>query len=138
LYELTRLYRGETLRPAPNFFDDIQQDTAPVSPTKLAALQTYLEGVPQTISLPNDLVRPDVQTYSRGRSVFFGLPKDQVGSIQKRLGCSPMSVTLAVFAAAMHLFAARQAEFMVGIPLANRLSAAAAESIGYCEWTEQY
>ncbi|CAE6490032.1 unnamed protein product, partial [Rhizoctonia solani] len=130
LEEFVRLYHGERLLPCPSYLTTCSGATTP-NPVRLETLKLYLENVPQTIDLPNDLVRPEARSYSRGRSLYFELDPAAMSKVLKRLGGSPASASLTVFAAALHLAAARQQDFMVGIPFANRASPEAARAIGF-------
>ncbi|KAG8719029.1 hypothetical protein FRC08_003831 [Ceratobasidium sp. 394] len=131
LDELVSLYQGKELPPASSYFAHCYSTRAKPSPDRLSTLVSYLDSVPQVLELPVDYVRPDSQTFNRGRNVHFTVDRSSVSRLVNRLGTSPYACLMTAFAVALHLNAAGQEDFMVGIPFANRLSASEANAIGF-------
>ncbi|CAE6469083.1 unnamed protein product [Rhizoctonia solani] len=131
LDELVSLYQHKKLSKAISYFDHCDSSRATLDPDRLASLVSYLKSVPQRIELPIDFPRPDSQTYSRGRNVHFALDHQAVSRLVTRLGTTPFACLMTVFATALHLNAASQEDFMIGVPFANRLTMEEANVIGF-------
>ncbi|KEP50597.1 amino acid adenylation domain protein [Rhizoctonia solani 123E] len=131
LNELASLYQHKKLPKEISYFDHCDSSRATLDPDRLASLVSYLKSVPQRIELPIDFSRPDSQTYSRGRNVHFALDHRAVSRLVTRLGTTPFACLMTVFATALHLNAASQEDFMIGVPFANRLTTEEANVIGF-------
>ncbi|KAG8790330.1 hypothetical protein FRC12_012157 [Ceratobasidium sp. 428] len=131
LNELVSLYQGKGLPPASSYFAHCYRSQAQPEPDRLSALVSYLDSVPQILELPIDCVRPDSQTFSHGRNVHFNVNRHAVSQLVNRLGTSPYACLMTAFAAALHLNAAGQEGFMIGVPFANRLNSSEANAIGF-------
>lgn len=90
-------------------------------PVNLGTPLSYFDSASQSLDFPVDYVRPDASAYTRKiANVSINWPS--VSRIADRLGSNTMAVGLTAYAATLHLFAARQDDFVIGIPLAGRLS----------------
>ncbi|KAG9128150.1 hypothetical protein FRC07_004262 [Ceratobasidium sp. 392] len=131
LGELVSLYQGKELPLASSYFAHCYSSQAKPDLDRLSALVSYLDSVPQVLELPVDYIRPDSQTFSRGRNVHFSVNQQAVSRLVGRLGTSPYACLMTAFAVALHLNAAGQEDFMIGVPFANRLNASEANAIGF-------
>ncbi|KAG8794003.1 hypothetical protein FRC12_000878 [Ceratobasidium sp. 428] len=131
LNELVSLYQGKELAPASSYFAHCYRSQAGPDSDRLSALVSYLDSVPQILELPTDYVRPDSQTFSHGHNVYFNVNKHVVCQLVNRLGTSPYACLMTAFAVALHLNAAGQEDFMIGVPFANRLNSSEANAIGF-------
>ncbi|KAB5588963.1 Non-ribosomal peptide synthetase [Ceratobasidium theobromae] len=129
--EFVRLYKGERLEIAPSYFDSFPSGSSSPNGSRLEAVRSYLAGVPQIVDIASDFVRPETQSYSRGRSLYFDLDSDAMGRLLNRVGGSLACIGLTAYAVAVHLSAARQMDFAIGVPFANRALPAAARAIGF-------
>ncbi|KAG9087678.1 hypothetical protein FRC06_002424, partial [Ceratobasidium sp. 370] len=131
LDELVSLYQGKALSHGSSYFAHCYSLQAKPFPDRLSALLSYLDSVPQVLELPVDYVRPDSQTFSHGRNVHFTINQSSVSRLVSRLGASPYACLMTAFAVALHINAAGQEDFMIGVPFANRLMAGEANAIGF-------
>ncbi|KAG8744267.1 hypothetical protein FRC10_010430 [Ceratobasidium sp. 414] len=129
LDELVSLYQEKELSPGSSYFAHCYGSKP--SSDRLSALVSYLDSVPQVLELPVDHVRPDSQTFSHGRNVHFAVDQSSVSRLVNRLGTSPYACLMTAFAVALHLNAAGQEDFVVGVPFANRLNTSEASAIGF-------
>jgi amino acid adenylation domain-containing protein len=94
--------------------------------------RSVLSGAPGTIDLPRDRPRPPVFSHD-GDAVEFRIPDDvakQVASLARRLRASPFIVLLAAFTALLHRYT-RQADLVIGTPVANRPHADLTGLVGF-------
>ncbi|CAE6461460.1 unnamed protein product [Rhizoctonia solani] len=131
LDELAALYQRKTLPVASDYFAHCNVSRQEADPDRLASLVSYLKSVPQRIELPIDFSRPDTQSYCRGGNVYFTLDHQAVSRLVTRLGTTPFACLMTIFATVLHLNAACQEDFMIGVPFANRLTTEEASAIGF-------
>ncbi|KAJ6523993.1 hypothetical protein B0H19DRAFT_1276687 [Mycena capillaripes] len=127
--ELSALYQGNSLFPAASYFDSSDLPAKPDA-NRLNSLVSYLVSAPQLLELPVDLVRPEIQVFSRSGSVTFEVDYGAVYHLANRLGSTPFSCLMTAFAVTLHLCAANQEDLTVGVPFANRPGSEAANAIG--------
>ncbi|KAF4573170.1 Nonribosomal Peptide Synthase (NRPS) [Pleurotus pulmonarius] len=133
LDELVALYQGKQLPPVSSYFHQCYNsrlDTG-VDPNRLSSLVSYLDSAPQVLDLPIDYVRPEIQTYNHGRTLDFAVDPSPLSTLVDRLGTTPFACLMTAFAVALHLNAACQEDFLVGIPFANRVRTEDANAVGF-------
>ncbi len=94
--------------------------------------RSVLRGAPGNIDLPRDRPRPPVFSHD-GDAVEFGVPDDvtrRVGSLARRVRASPFIVLLTTFTALLHRYT-RQADLVIGTPVASRPHADLAGLVGF-------
>lgn len=133
LNELVSLYQGKELPPASSYFHQCYNSRLDVEPSRLSSLVSYLDSAPQVLDLPIDYVRPEIQTYNHGRTLDFAIDPSALSSLVDRLGTTPFACLMTAFAVALHLNAASQEDFLIGIPFANRVRTEDANAIGFCK-----
>ncbi|QRV78669.1 AMP binding enzyme [Ceratobasidium sp. AG-Ba] len=131
LDELVSLYQGKEIGPPSSYFTHCYNSQLNLGSERLSALLSYLDSVPQVLELPLDYVRPKSQSFSRGGNIKFSVNKDSLSRLVNRLDSSPYACLMTAFAATLHLNAAGQQDFMVGVPFANRVRANEANAIGF-------
>ncbi|KAJ7142683.1 hypothetical protein C8R44DRAFT_846569 [Mycena epipterygia] len=131
LQELSALYQGKKIAPTISFFDCCVGLQPKHDADQLSSLVSYLKSVPDLLELPIDFVRPEVQTFNRGRHLHFDINYGTVFALAHRLGSTPHSCLMTVFALTLHLCAARQVDFTVGVPFTNRTRVEVANVIGF-------
>lgn len=131
--DLCALYQDNTL-PAPvSYFDCFSGLQTTPDAGRVGSLVSYLSSAPQLLELPIDFVRPETQTFTRGRNFYFEVDHRAVSALAHRLGSTPYSCLMTAFAVTLHLSAARQDDITIGVPFANRSSVEAANAIGFCK-----
>jgi amino acid adenylation domain-containing protein len=91
-----------------------------------------LAGAPALLELPYDRPRPPVWE-GRGAMERFRLPRwaaDAVAELARAEGCTPFMVLLAAFGALLGRYA-RQDDFVVGTPVANRARPETRDVVGF-------
>ncbi|KAJ7105162.1 hypothetical protein C8R44DRAFT_987656 [Mycena epipterygia] len=131
LHELSMLYQGKHIAPVVSFFDCCLNLQPRHDADQLSSLISYLDLVPQLLELPNDFVRPETQTWNHGRHIHFNVDNHAISALAHRLGSTPYSCLMTVFAVTLHLCAARQMDFMIGVPFTNRTNVEVANVIGF-------
>ncbi|KAJ7741167.1 hypothetical protein DFH07DRAFT_1064030 [Mycena maculata] len=128
--ELSALYQRKTLSPAASYFDSSGLQAKPDA-NHLNSLVSYLSSAPQLLELPVDFVRLETRVvFSRRGSVDIEIGHCTVNDLANRLGGTSFSTLMTAFAVTLHLCAACQEEFTVGVPFANRPDSEAANAIG--------
>lgn len=99
----------------------------------ITELNDYLRNVPESVDLPTDLTPPQKKSYSRGGVVRFqlaaALMRQAIALASRNI--TPTSLLLTLYAAVLRRFAGGQNDFALGIPMANRVTAESAGSIGF-------
>lgn len=134
LEELRTLYQDPVAAfktPAPSMATvDSQPRPGDASITEL---NDYLRNVPESVDLPTDLAPPQKKSYSRGGVLRFQLAATLIRQAIASAGrnITPTSLLLTLYAAVLRRFAGGQSDFALGIPMANRVTAESAGSIGF-------
>ncbi|MDQ3803310.1 MAG: amino acid adenylation domain-containing protein [Acidobacteriota bacterium] len=99
---------------------------------QLAYWRRQLEGAPPALELYTDRPRPPLQTY-RGAHVPVRLPKElseRVDALSRREGATLFMTLLAAFNTLLYFYS-KQADIVVGAPVANRSRAGLEDLIGF-------
>jgi amino acid adenylation domain-containing protein len=99
---------------------------------QLAYWKRQLQGAPPMLELYTDRPRPTVQTY-RGAHVSVRLPKEiseRIDALCRREGVTLFMTLLAAFKTLLYFYS-RQADILVGAPIANRGRAGLEDLIGF-------
>ncbi|KAF8596139.1 acetyl-CoA synthetase-like protein [Ceratobasidium sp. AG-I] len=85
---------------------------------RMATFTAYLESASQSLDFPVDFVHPRVRTYDRGVTVV-AIDSSSLSRLVDRVRGTPASSIMTAFAATLHLFTARQDDFVVGVPFVS-------------------
>ena len=87
---------------------------------RMVEIAAYIASASQSLDLPVDFVHPRVRTYERGATAIT-IDSSSVSRLVDRVRGTPASIILTAFAVTLHLFTARQEDFVVGVPLVSHL-----------------
>ncbi|MGW4967902.1 amino acid adenylation domain-containing protein [Nonomuraea sp. NPDC004186] len=139
LRELTGRYRGLLPSPAavPGFVSVVAEEEVLVSGDRgaesLAFWRTALDGVPYSIDLAADRVRPPAQRFRGGACSFTVDPEttDRLRRVAEQYDATLYSVLLAAYATLVWRYSGRS-DFLIGSPVHGRGRPGSADIVGSC------
>jgi amino acid adenylation domain-containing protein len=99
---------------------------------QLSYWERKLAGAPESLDLPSDFLRPEVQKFVGGREVYQSSSQlgQRIVGLARELGATPFMVLTAAFASLMARLVGSE-EVVVGTPMANRPTPDTEKLIGF-------